>query len=242
MPGTFLAPRNIVRDNELVDFEFGGNDINDGSDGMRVKVWRGDLVGDDIVLSAAGVTDYVAATDTLIEEFSFCFDRSMRPHVAYRRGATCYWKWYDTVAGDYAILQLPSGTDDPRCCLDDNRDGQTTSSDVVLAYRRTTHLYFRAQRERYETEHLLASDLPANGWLDQIGMNNRGRFQFVVKTPVPIIGATGSLREIYDDEATWELFIGSKLHMREVVCAPNKGTERKPCSPVPLKPNCDRVK
>jgi hypothetical protein len=64
----------------------------------------------------------------------------------------------------------------PKCSLDDKRQLQVSRSDIILAYIREGALYARQQRDRFDTEYLLKSDV--GGYLRRIGMNVQQRFQF----------------------------------------------------------------
>lgn len=173
----FLFPRNTPR-RPLVDYEYGGIAIQDGTRGLRVKVWKGEYVDNQIILSAEGVEPTAVLTVAGVEEFQFTFDRNMNVFVTYQlTNGTCRFYWFDSLVANYVTTELASGTITPRCAHDDNRDLETLSSDIVLAYARAGNLYFRQQRERYNTEHLLGEDIAPNG-LVQIGMNRKMRFQF----------------------------------------------------------------
>lgn len=181
----FIYPRNIPK-RDLLDYEYGGVDIQDASRGLRVKVWKGEYIGTEIQISAQDVAPVVVVTDAAVRNFGFTFDQNMQPHVAYELAeGTSKFLWFDTVANDFATLSLPSGSTTPRCCHDDNRDMQVDrgASDVILAYVRGTTLYFRAQRERFLTEHSLKTGLADGQTLRQIGLNRGLRLQFML-TPV----------------------------------------------------------
>jgi hypothetical protein len=182
LPAQFRFPRNIPR-RQLIDYEYGGNDINDGSAGLRVKVWKGEYIEEEIRLSAPGVAPVAVLTIPGLLDFQFTFDRNMNPFVCYEfeDGTTPRFYWFDTVASDFVTTILPSGSVTPRCAHDDNRDLQSAASDIILAYCRGGSLYFRAQRERYIDEHLLSTEAGEAG-LIQIGMNDRWRFQFQLST------------------------------------------------------------
>jgi hypothetical protein len=173
----FLFPRNTPR-RPLVDYEYGGVDIQDGTRGLRVKVWKGEYIDGQIVLSAEGVAPVAVLTVAGVEEFQFTFDRNMNVFVAYQLSSgACRFYWFDSLVSNFVTTNLPSGTITPRCAHDDNRDLEVNTSDIILSYARNSNLYYREQRERYQTEHLLAEGVAPNG-LVQIGLNRVLRFQF----------------------------------------------------------------
>lgn len=180
--GQFLFPRNIPR-RPFIDYEYGGVAIQDGSKGLRVKVWTGEYLDGQIVLSADGVAPTPVLTVAGVFDFQFTFDRNMNPFVAYELlDGTCRFYWFDTLVADFVTTTLAAGTISPRCAHDDNRDLESAKSDIILAYCRAGSLYFRAQRERYETEHLLSTEAPTG--LVQIGMNRKMRMQFQLQPSV----------------------------------------------------------
>lgn len=182
VPAQFLFPRNIPR-RPLIDYEYGGVDIQDGTQGIRVKVWRGEYLDGSIVLSADGVPATTIITVPGISDFQFTFDRNMNPFIAYElTDGTCRYYWFDSLVSDFVTSTLPAGSITPRCCHDDNRDLETQTSDIILAYCRSGNLYYREQRERYTTEHFLSDQAP-NG-LVQIGLTRGLRMQFQLQPSV----------------------------------------------------------
>ena len=189
VPSTFEPPRNRFKE-DLLDYELGGVALNDATQGLRVKVWRGQYIDGAIVLDAPGVvpTEVFVAAD--ISEFQFTFDQNMQPFVTYIQDGQARYRWYDATIPDFVIHDLPVGAITPRCALDDKRRTQGAVSDIILAYALADTLYMRVQRDRYGTDYVLAAAL-AGAELEQVGMNNLGRFQFRLKggpsqTPSPI--------------------------------------------------------
>ena len=178
LPAQFLYPRNIPK-RPLIDYEYGGVALNDSSRGLRAKVWAGEYIDGQIILSADGVAPTPILTIEGLSDFQFTFDRNMNVFVTYEfeDGSAPAFYWFDSVAGNYVTTTLPSGSITPRCAHDDTRDTQSPVSDIILAYCREGSLYFRAQRERYQDEHLLSDAVGPRG-LIQIGMNRLWRFQF----------------------------------------------------------------
>jgi len=176
LPSQFRYPRNIPRQ-PLIDYEYGGIALNDSSRGLRAKVWRGDYIEDQVVLSAEGVAPTAVLSMPNLRDFSFTFDQNMRVAIAYVRydGVAAFY-WFDATIPGYTTLNL-QGAITPRCAMDDNRDTQTSRADIILAYMRSGSLYFREQRDRYQIERFL-SDEGGEGGLIQIGMNRNWRFQF----------------------------------------------------------------
>lgn len=176
----FRYPRNIPR-RPLVSYEYGGVALNDASQGLRRRVWKMEYLDGDFILSADGVEAATVLSIDSVTEFDFTFDQNMRLAIAYETvvggvGGGARFYWYDSTLSDYTTLELGSSATTPRCALDDNRDYQTSVSDIILAYVRAGTLYYREQRDRYTVERSLLEN--AGAGLVQIGMNNLWRFQF----------------------------------------------------------------
>ena len=127
-------------------------------------------------------SDLVERQDILskldITEMSFTFDQNGRPSVVYvQYGIAKIW-WYDSTVGGMANTLIGSGVISPKIILDDKRQTQTDSSDIVLGYIRNKNLYYRQQRDRFGVEYLLATGVV--GRLQKLGMGNNLRLQFVV--------------------------------------------------------------
>lgn len=159
------------------DHEPGGTALNDASDGLFVQLWTATTDGTDVTLSAPSVPAAVLfSRPGTITELSLAFDQNMRPVVAFVEDGQAYLYWYDTLAAAQVFTTLAADVDNPRVTLDDKRERQTGTSDVILAYKRATALYFRAQRDRFLVEYHLASGV--NRGLRTIRMNNKLRLQF----------------------------------------------------------------
>lgn len=181
-PAQFRYPRNIPRQ-PLVSYEYGGVALNDASQGLRRRVWKCEYIESEFIVSADGVAAVSVLAVNNVAEFDFTFDQNMRVAIAYETivggvGAGARFYWFDNTEGDYVTLELGSDAYHPRCALDDNRDYEIGSSDIILAYMMGGTLYFREQRDRYTVERVLAENVGAG--LVQIGMNNRWRFQFQI--------------------------------------------------------------
>lgn len=183
MASTWLAPDNLDT-GYLFDFELGGIGLNDPSLGMRVQTWTLQLRGDDVVISAENWPEEVLFTRSGVTELSLAFDQNMNPFVAFVEDGDAKFWWFDTNLPGTVFSNLPAGSSNPRCCLDDKRETQTTSSDIILAYILNDNLYFRAQRDRYEDQYLLRETLEG-ARLIKVGMHRQNRLQFLMQGPLP---------------------------------------------------------
>lgn len=177
LPSDLLPPRDIVY-RPTLNYELGGVDISDPSQGLQVKTWTGELIGDTVFLSAEGVAPVAVVTDPGMTEFHFTFDQNMNPFVCWRAAGQSKYRWFDTTENDFVVTLLGAEDITPRCVLDDKRELQSGSSDIILAYVRAQTLYFRMQRERYLTEYTLSAGVPR---LVNIGMGRNNRLQFVYR-------------------------------------------------------------
>ncbi|WP_444942704.1 hypothetical protein ACJJIK_10635 [Microbulbifer sp. ZKSA006] len=168
-----------VRD--ITDYETGGIAIQDTSEGLQYQIWRARILNDgtDIVLDADQVDEFTIISATEITEVSLSFDQNMNPVIAYVEGGTAKLYWYDTSVAEQVTTEWP-GIITPRVTLDDKRQLQSAISDVIFAYLKDGHLYYRQQRDRFEAEYLLQADVDSDG-LIKIGMNRQHRLQFLLK-------------------------------------------------------------
>lgn len=182
VPADYFTPDDRDPPDFLTDYELGGIALSDPSEGLQVLEWtvRYDGVTGNVMLSAPSVAETVIFTEPAITEISLAFDQNMRPFFAYVQAGRAKFRWYDTDAGRNVVTELSAGDRNPRCCMDDKRDMQVSqgANDIILAYVRADKLYYRQQRDRYETEYLLAEEIPAPILL-RVGMAKNYRLQFM---------------------------------------------------------------
>jgi len=175
----FMGARNAPDIGPLLDRENGGVALQDPSQGLLAKEWLGTCDGSQITLSAEGVSPTVVITDTDITEFSFTFDQNMNVAVSYVAGGSTKLNWFDLTVNQQVTTVFGAGYLTPRVSLDDKHPLASDTSDVIFAYVLNDNLYYRQQRDRYQTERLLKAGL--NGFLlRKIGMNTKNRFQFQI--------------------------------------------------------------
>lgn len=174
---SFLPPR----DGEVLPLEsreFGGVAIEDGSQGLQVKIWTMVYEDGDFIIEADDVAPAVVLSGVPdVDEFQFTFDQNMRVFITYmQEGNARYW-WFDSLTASQTTSTLPAGSRDVKCTFDDKRNIRVPDSDIILSYMRGDSLYFRAQRDRYTVEYLLSDQL-AGKRLRQMGMNRGLRMQW----------------------------------------------------------------
>lgn len=167
---------------DLLDYEDGGIGIQDPSEGLDYQVWSARVLngGTGIGLSADNTPEFTLIEGEDITHVALAFDSNMRPVVAFVEAWVPKLYWYDTQAGENVVTEF-LGIQHPRLTTDDKRPLQSGSRDVIFAYQREGGLYYRQQRDRYQTEYLLQENAP--GVLKKVGMTNRLRLQFEFEIP-----------------------------------------------------------
>lgn len=179
---------NPPQDGALISFQLGGTALNNPNDGLEVKVWTCLVIpgdpNDSITVEAADVPPVVVTTAPEITQVSLAFDQNMQPAIAYVSVGNAYLYWYDTAVGDYVVTNFGPTFRSPRVTLDDHRDLELSTSDIILGYIRDGNLYYRQQRDRYLIERILYPDINTvivNPYLNYICMNDEGRLQFEIR-------------------------------------------------------------
>lgn len=179
LPSNLLVP---LRQNLLEDYEWGGIALNDSSQGLKIVIWKCFYNENSNTICLKRV-DSEEIHEILqipnVTSIGLAFDQNMKPQICYVTNNSSRYYWYDSYITGYATLELETSKN---ICvsLDDNRPSQVLISDIILAYQRNNKLYFRQQRDRYQTEYILDSEnITSQLW--QIGMNFGNRFQFMFK-------------------------------------------------------------
>jgi hypothetical protein len=168
----FLAPRDRLK-SPLVDYHIGGNDIDDASGGLRVKIWSARYLDGQIYLAAVGVPPVSVLTIANVANFSFCFDQEMRPVIAYElTGGDSALRWWNPDEAEFQTITL-TGARSPRVTLDDSRPDALAESDVLCTYLIGAGLYFREQRDAFAVPYLLEDAFGADRVIGRFGMNQR---------------------------------------------------------------------
>ncbi|QYW02131.1 central tail fiber receptor binding protein [Stenotrophomonas phage Sonora] len=144
----------------LVDWERGGINLNDPSQGLLVQIWKLEVVRNpdtandyDFFVTSPSTGTLFLFTAQGVKEAALAFDQNMRPFVVYVEGTQTKMWWYDPTLPGQTTTVLGTGYRSPRCCTDEKRPWHLEVSDVQLWYVRGTQLCVRYQRERYTIEH-----------------------------------------------------------------------------------------
>ena len=184
VPGALMYPDDMLRKN-TVDYELGGVALQDSTQGMRYQAWNCfyDELNSKVCVTPL-TTDPNASIqlfeESEIVELSFAFDQNMRWMCVYiLESGQCKFRWYDSVIGDYAIRDMGMDIVSPMLTMDDKREQLISSSDVILTYiTKSKKLCARVQRERFNTEHVLKTDI--KGRLYNFGMTNKLRLEWQI--------------------------------------------------------------
>jgi len=174
-----LPPDDEGRPSLVEDYELGGIALNDPSQGLMVQDWRARLVGDDVRVGPEPYSsETTVITDTDITEVSLAFDQNMRPTIGYMADGVTKLYWYDTVPEEHVTTVFNAEDRSPFVTMDDKRAPASliNSNDVLFFYIRGTTLYYRQQRDRFQTERSLAT-VGADQRIVKCGMSRALRVQ-----------------------------------------------------------------
>ena len=162
---------------DTCDYEDGPIYLQDASRGLQHQIWRARIVADTVYLTSPTTPETPILTVRGIKSVSLAFDQNARHLLTYLLGNEVWLYWYDPVIQGYTHTLFETGADSPRVTLDDKRELQRDSSEVILAYVKNGNLYYRGQRDRYQIPYLLQSGVA--GRLMRVGLNSHYRLQFI---------------------------------------------------------------
>lgn len=182
LPLVHVASLYLDPDSQVVkpsiDFEKGGADLLDVTQGLLAKDWRCWVEQNRFVmLQSEDGEPLLLFEESGVTEVGLAFDQNMRWSVAYLRHGVLTLRWYDAAVSAHVVSSFGPGIC-PRLALDDKRDGTLSTSDVIFAYIKGNDLCYRQQRDRYLIEHVLKAGLYPGTRLRSIGMNKNLRLQF----------------------------------------------------------------
>lgn len=181
--GLIFSPDNLPK-RPTIDYELGGIGLQNPSMGLMFQTWRGwyDRDSQSVFLESSNTPPTVIFEQQGIIWLSFCFDQNMRWSAVYTLDDdTSYLRWYDSSSGDYAITELKSGVISPLLSLDDKRELQVGSSDIILAYIQNETAYIRVQQERFQIPHVWAEKIPKDWIIRNFGMSDELRLQMEIR-------------------------------------------------------------
>lgn len=208
-PAAFMAPDSRLRLDLLVDYELGGVDLFDASQGLMVQVWEARVSGGVVQVkpeSAGTWTDVL--TDSGITEIALAFDQNMRPVVAYVAGGVAKMRWFDTVPAAFVTTTF-TGASSPVVTMDDKRALQMITNDVLLFYIKAGSVYCRQQRDRFSVERLLGAVPAGSTRFKRWGMSEALRVQLEFGTDETLSVDPDAVihTEAYTDLLTDKLYV-----------------------------------
>jgi len=166
---------------DLQDTEEGGVALNNTSMGLEYQLWTFTYDAHYAYVNAPNQPKIALFAKDGIENIRGCFDQNMNPFVAFFQGGQWQYWWYDTVSSGMVFSSLPVGVTSVACTLDDKRQINSNTSDILLFYTNNGNLYHRRQRDRYTAELLVRAGV--GGTLVKVGMNGIQRLQIKMQTP-----------------------------------------------------------
>lgn len=155
----------------------GGIALNNSSQGRQYRTWNVTYTGGNIEVRPVGNSIAFTLPAVDVQTVSLAFDNNMGVVIAWKTtgGANLYY--YDTLTSQY-ITRFFSGVLSCRVCVDDARDFYTANSDVIFGYTLGADLYYRQQRDRYDTQYNIG---PSVKRLIRMAPNVGNRLQFELR-------------------------------------------------------------
>jgi len=182
----FQVPDDFESLDPFVSREDGGVGVSDPSQGITGYIWESSYAagsGSVTLRNLTTSTDYVVRTGLMgLVALSFSFDANMRPILAYvLTDGSSYHYWYDSFVGGYTTTTLPAGATTPKLTHDDKRPFAQlgNSSDVLLFYMLDGVIWCRVQRERFSTDHRIAT-CSVGSIIKRIGMTSGLRIKLEI--------------------------------------------------------------
>lgn len=179
LPAPFLV--DIPRDDPLTDYEKGGVNLQDPSQGLDVQLWKlryNDITGE-FLLSASNYPETVQFVRFDVSYLSLSFDSNMNPFISFTEAGVGKFWWFNPLTNQQEFEEvLIASASSPYATMDDRRPLENFTRDNILTYVRSGNLYFRAQRDRYLIEYLLKTGV--TGEVLVAGMGTNLRLQIIV--------------------------------------------------------------
>lgn len=109
------------------------------------------------------------------------FDQSMRPYLAYKSGNHTKLWWYDTSIPGQTTTDYGVNIKSSFLSLDDKRKSSNSINDVLFFYIENSKLYYRQQRDRFQTARELYTFTGPDVTILRVGLSDRLRMQIEVK-------------------------------------------------------------
>ena len=181
----FVPPRNYRRNlpqHGFIDYHLGPITIGDPTHGLSYQLWKARLSNGSVWLSAPNTEEFVFLSVPLNTNWvGLSFNQNGRPFICYSDGTTAKFYWFDTVTSGFVTTTVSGVVERIFACIDDIRPLDIPNSDIIVAYKRAGHLFYRQERDRFNTEYDLGEVLIYP--IAQLGMNQQLRLQFLFRGP-----------------------------------------------------------
>lgn len=155
----------------------GGLAIGNASSGRATQNWVMTYDGVTIRVSPEnGATAFTYAVSGA-SNVSLAFDNNMAVVLCWMAGTSAFLYYYDTVTLANTVRSFPGFTS-CRVVVDDARLLASADSDVIFGYTNAGNLYWRQQRERYNTERLIGATTKR---LKRMAPSTGNRLQFELR-------------------------------------------------------------
>lgn len=172
---TFAEPRNQYYP-MTESYTLGSKAINDVSTDSNTHVWKGYIKDNWFIIRRLDLEEEHQIIETgSVEQLDFTFDQAMRPVLVWVKESKSYMYRYEST--EFRTVELPDKIRCPRVELDDKLIANSPTSDIILGYCYDGKLCYAQQRDRYETEYVIAIDQDKH-LLWKIGFTQDGRFGF----------------------------------------------------------------
>lgn len=183
----------------LTSFQWGPVGIQDPSQGLLVKIWEAYTEGPNVYIRSETDPPFLYYTHThVILRISLAFNQNGDPHIAFfDTQQLSYLYWFNGLTSSMTLTQWPEGYIGPCVTLDDAREFNIPSSDVVFAYIRAGLLRYRLQRDRFDIEYTptVGEDGPfvEAGDLYHVSMQTNYVVGFLLAGPPPYLVAPANI-------------------------------------------------
>lgn len=184
-PRDWIPPDDRERPNFLIDYEYGPIALNNTTQGLYYQYWNliyDPNTGNFIVTPEQTGSPVVVLNRPNVSQCTLAFDQNGNVTIGFTEAGIAYLYWYNTLTASYERTNFDADAIYPTVCLDDKRFTQNDSSDVLMFYTRLVgsqyNLYYRQQRNRYDTPRLLKED--TYPYLYKAGMHFGNRVQIAL--------------------------------------------------------------
>jgi hypothetical protein len=161
--------------------------ISDLSQGREYQYWTTFIDGGKVKMrktntSTVAFTYPTTGTIANLITCSGAFDQNGSAIVAFQTAQASNIWFYNSGPAAYQLLSV-TGTTSCRIAVDDLRDFNKAGSDIIFAYTDPTgKVYYRQQRENYNTPRFVGTASSSTAIIKKLGMNLQNRLQFFVET------------------------------------------------------------